>query len=451
MELKDKNVLVIGMALSGISAARLCLEKQANVIIYDGKKKEQLVESIKLLDDYNLKFIFEKFNYDIFNNIELIIVSPGVPLDLPFIKKADELNIPIWSEIELSYRLCESDIIAITGTNGKTTTTTLVGQIMKAYYNDTYVVGNIGIPFSQIVCSTTIDSKIVAEISSFQLETIHKFAPKVSSILNITPDHLNRHKTYDNYINAKLRITENQTKNDFCILNYDNKICKDLSSKISSTIYYFSKEPLMQEKGVYIKDGLVCTNINNEEEKVIEITELGEHNIENIMAAIAITICMDVPLNIINEVIRNFSGVAHRVEYITTINGVKYFNDSKATNEDAAINGIKSMKSSTILIGGGMDKGATFEEWIDAFDNKVKCLILFGETAFKIEDIARKKGFNNIYQVNNLHEAVLKAYSLSESGENVLLSPACASWDMFKNFEERGNLFKEYVSELSSK
>ncbi|GKX29076.1 UDP-N-acetylmuramoylalanine--D-glutamate ligase [Vallitalea longa] len=450
MELRDKNILVIGMALSGISAAKLCLEKKANVTVYDGKSKEQLIDSIKLLDDFKPKFIFGDFDYTILNDTDLIIISPGVPLDLPFVKKAYELNIPVWSEIELSYRFCESDIVAITGTNGKTTTTTLVGQIMESYYDSTYVVGNIGIPFSQIVCRTNEDSKVIAEISSFQLETIHEFAPRVSAILNITPDHLNRHKTYENYINAKLRITENQTKDDFCILNYDNEICRDLVNKITCNVYFFSKESFEYEKGVYIKNGLLCTNINNKEEKIIDVTELGEHNVENIMAAVAITLCMNVPLNVIKDVIKNFKGVAHRVEYVTTIKGVKYFNDSKATNEDAAINGIKSMKSNTILIGGGMDKGSSYDDWIKAFDNKVRGLILFGETAHKIENAARENGFNEIYQVDTLEEAVYKAYSLAKSGENVLLSPACASWDMFKNFEERGNLFKQCVYELES-
>lgn len=450
MELKDKNILVIGMALSGISAAKLCLEKKANVTVYDGKSKEKLIESIKLLEDYNPKFAFGDFDYNLLNDTHLIIISPGVPLDLPFVKKAYELDIPIWSEIELSYRFCESDIVAITGTNGKTTTTTLVGQIMDSYYDDTYVVGNIGIPFSQIVSKTNEDSKVIAEISSFQLETIHEFAPKVSAILNITPDHLNRHKTYENYIDAKLRITENQTKDDFCILNHDNEICRALADRISCNVYYFSKKPFENEKGVYVRNGFICTNINDEEEKIIEVTKLGEHNIENIMAAAAITLCMDVPANKIKEVIENFRGVAHRVEYVTTIKGVKYFNDSKATNEDAAVNGINSMKSDTILIGGGMDKGASYDDWIKAFDNKVRGLILFGETALKIEDAARKNNFQEIYQVDTLQEAVSKAYSLARAGENVLLSPACASWDMFKNFEERGNLFKQYVYELES-
>lgn len=447
MELKDKNILVIGMALSGISAAKLCMNKQANVTVYDGKTKEQLKDSLELFHEIQPKFLLGEFDYSILKSTDLIIISPGVPTDLLFITEAVNNNIPVISEIELAYRLCKAPIVAITGTNGKTTTTTLVGEIIKKHCEDTYVVGNIGIPFSSVVTKIPQEGRVVAEISSFQLETIHHFHPKVSAILNITPDHLNRHKTYENYINAKLRITENQSKEDYCIINYDNEICRKLAKEINSTIIFFSKNSL-SERGVYIKDNLVCSNINGEEITIIEVNQLGEHNVENIMAAIAICVCMDIPIDIIYEVINNFKGVAHRVEYVTTINDVKYFNDSKATNEDAAINGINSMKSDIILIGGGMDKGGTFDDFINSFNGKVKGLILLGETASIIENVANKYGFNNVYRVNNLQEAVNKAYKIAKPGENVLLSPACASWDMFKNFEERGNLFKAYVKEL---
>jgi UDP-N-acetylmuramoylalanine--D-glutamate ligase len=447
MELKDKNILVIGMALSGISAAKLCMNKQGNVTVYDGKTREQLKDSLDLFHELKPRLMLGEFDYSILQSTDLIVLSPGVPTDLLFITKAVKNDIPVISEIELAYRLCKAPIVAITGTNGKTTTTTLVGEIIKKHWEDTYVVGNIGIPFSSVVTKIPEEGKVVAEISSFQLETIHHFRPNVSAILNITPDHLNRHKTYENYINAKLRITENQTKEDYCILNYDNDICRKLEKEINSTIIFFSKNPI-SERGVYIKDSVVCSSINGEEIGIIEVNQLGEHNVENIMAAIAICICMEIPVNVIYEVINNFKGVAHRVEYVTTINDVKYFNDSKATNEDAAINGINSMKSDIVLIGGGMDKGGTFDDFIKSFNGKVKGLILFGETASIIEKVANKYGYNDVYRVNDLEEAVNKAYNLAKPGENVLLSPACASWDMFKNFEERGSLFKEYVYNL---
>lgn len=447
MELMDKNILVIGMARSGISAAKLCMKKQGHVTLYDGKTKEQLRDSMQLFGDQKPTFAFGSFHDQVLEQVELIVMSPGVPLDLPFIKKAEAMGIPIWSEIELAYQLCEAPIIAITGTNGKTTTTTLVGEIMGAYCEHTFVVGNIGTPFTEVIDQIDRDSQVVAEISSFQLESIHRFSPVISAILNITPDHLNRHKTMKNYIDAKLRITENQGPHDYCILNYDNDICQSLAHKVPSQVIFFSKHPI-EEKGVYIRGEWVCTNLYNEEKKLIHTQDLGEHNVENIMAAIAITICYGVSLHIILDTIKAFRGVAHRVEYVETINGVRYFNDSKATNEDAAINGIQSMKSTTVLIGGGMDKGSSYDTWIRSFNDKVKALILFGETASIIEETAGKYNFNQVYQVGDLKEAVLKASQLAVEGDSVLLSPACASWDMFKDYEQRGDMFKDYVRAL---
>ncbi len=448
MKLKDKNILVIGMARSGISAAKLCMKKQGNVTLYDGKKKEQLENSIQLFGEEKPMFAFGSFNHRLLEQTELIIMSPGVPLDLPFIKKAEDMRIPIWSEIELAYRMCKAPIIAITGTNGKTTTTTLVVEIMKSYSEHTYVVGNIGIPFTEVVDQMEGDSQVVAEISSFQLETIHDFSPTVSAILNVTPDHLNRHKTMQNYVDAKLRITENQSSKDYCVLNFDNDICRSLADRVPSQVIFFSKKPI-EEKGVYIKEKWVCTNLLSGEKRLIHTDDLGGHIVGNIMAAVAIAICQDVPLGIILGVIKTFKGVAHRLEYVETINGVRYFNDSKATNEDAAINGIKSMKATTVLIGGGMDKGSSFDEWVKTFDGKIKALVLFGETASIIEEASKKYGFNHVYQVKNLSEAVLKASQLAVCGDNVLLSPACASWDMFRDYEQRGDMFKDYVHALA--
>lgn len=448
MELKDKNILVIGMARSGISAAKLCMKKQGNVTLYDGKNKEQLEDSIQLFGEEKPMFAFGPFNHRLLEETELIIMSPGVPLNLPFIKKAEDMRIPIWSEIELAYHMCKAPIIAITGTNGKTTTTTLVGEIMKAYSEDTFVVGNIGIPFTEVVDQMEEGSQVVAEISSFQLETIQEFSPTVSAILNVTPDHLNRHKTMENYVNAKLRITENQSHRDYCVLNFDNDICRSLADKIPSQVIFFSKKP-MKEKSVYIRENWVCTNLFSEEKRLIHTDDFGEHHVENIMAAIAITICHDIPLDIILGAIKAFKGVAHRLEYVETIDSVRYFNDSKATNEDAAINGIKSMKATTVLIAGGMDKGSSFDKWITSFDGKVRALVVFGETASIIEETAKKYGFKHVYQVWNLQEAVLKASQLAVCGDNVLLSPACASWDMFRDYEQRGDMFKDYVHALT--
>lgn len=448
MELKGKNILVIGMARSGISAAKLCMQLQANVTVYDGKDRSHFEEQIaSFLEEPN--FVFGAFDEGLLDKTELIVISPGVPLTLPFVEQAKTMGIPIWSEIELAYRMCKAPIIGITGTNGKTTTTTLVGEIMKAYNPKTYVVGNIGLPFSEVVDRISGESQVVAELSSFQLETILRFAPRISAILNITPDHLNRHKTMEAYADAKLRITENQTDADYCILNYDNELCRKLAKRVPSKVIFFSKQPL-KEDGVYIKDDWICTNLYEQQETaLIKLSELGEHVPDNIMAGIAIAICADIPLETTLTVIKRFRGVAHRLEYVDTIREVRYINDSKATNEDAAINGVLSMKSQTVLIGGGMDKGGTFDEWVKSFGNRVRALVLFGETATLIEETARKYDFHQIHQVKDLQEAVVKASQLAHGGDSVLLSPACASWDMFRDYEQRGDLFKGYVRDLA--
>ncbi|WP_058485626.1 UDP-N-acetylmuramoyl-L-alanine--D-glutamate ligase [Defluviitalea phaphyphila] len=454
MEWQRKNILIIGMAKSGVSAAKLCSSLGAKVTIQDIKSKETLMQTMKneieILEKLNIKLILGSDVNDIIDDQDLIILSPGVPTDLDFLQKARNNHIPIWSEIELGYVLCPCPIIAITGTNGKTTTTTLVGEIMKKYNTNTYVVGNIGTPFTAKVKKMNKESLVVSEISSFQLETIHNFKPKVSAVLNITPDHLNRHKTYENYIAAKERIFENQDEQDILVLNEDDNICRKMKKKAKAQIFPFSRKKELEQGAFLIKDKIWVKwgKINAEVCSVRDLQILGDHNIENTLAAVAISVSMKVPFNIIKEVLTNFKGVEHRIEYVDTIDGVKYYNDSKATNVDAAIIGIKAMKSPIILIGGGMDKGADFSDWIDMFFGKVKTLIVIGETSDKIIRTAKEKGFYNIKKASSLKEAVVFAKQLAVSGDCVLLSPACASWDMFKSYEERGRVFKEAIYDL---
>lgn len=454
MEWQKKNILIIGMARSGISSAKLCSRLGAKVKIQDMKTREELIptleEEMNLLERMGIELILGEDLEPIIKTQDLIVLSPGVPTDLEFIQKAKQMNIPVWSEIELGYALCPCPVVAITGTNGKTTTTTLVGEIMKAYNPNTYVVGNIGTPFTDKVEKIKSDDFVVAEISSFQLETIHTFKPKVSAILNITPDHLNRHKTYENYISAKERIFENQDSSDYCILNEDDDICRKMKEKVRAQIIPFSRKKELNE-GVFVKGDEIYikwNHINVGICKTSELQILGEHNIENALAAVAITICLGVPIEIIKKILISFKGVEHRIEYVDTIDGVQYFNDSKATNVDAAIIGIKAMKRPIVLIGGGMDKGADFTDWINMFPDKVKHLILIGETSDTIIQTAHKKGFFNITKASSLKEAVMLAKEIAESGDCVLLSPACASWDMFKSYEERGDLFKQAVYAL---
>lgn len=454
MEWHKKNILVIGMAKSGISSAKLCTHLGSNVIIQDMKAREQLVKSMKddidIIESMGIQMILGENPSDIIEYQDLIVLSPGVPTDLDFLNKARNINIPIWSEVELAFVLCPCPVIAITGTNGKTTTTTLVGDIMKRHHSDTFIVGNIGTPFTEEVRNIKKEDCVVAEISSFQLETIHTFKPKISVVLNITPDHLNRHKTFDKYIAAKARIFENQDNNDYCVLNEDDEICRKMKDKIKANTISFSRKEELNE-GVFLKENQIWVKFRNIDESVCSIDALqilGEHNIENVLAATAVSIVMGVPVETIKNVVIHFRGVEHRIEYVDVIDGVEYYNDSKATNIDAAMIGIKAMKAPIVLIGGGMDKGADFSDWIDVFQGKVKSLIVLGETSDKIISIANQKGFFNINKTDSLEEAVNLAKKLAVKGDCVLLSPACASWDMFNSYEERGQLFKKAVYAL---
>ncbi len=320
---------------------------------------------------------------------------------------------------------------------------------MPAWTKEVFVVGNIGNPYTMEVLKMTPESVTVAEISSFQLETIHEFAPKISAILNITPDHLNRHHTMENYIRAKESITKNQTKKEFCVLNYEDEVLRAFADRTQAEPFFFSSQRKL-ERGIYLENGALI--YRNPEEITVcrtdELQLLGTHNYENVMAAVAMAALYGVPMDTIREVIRNFAGVEHRIEYVTEKNGVAYYNDSKGTNPDAAIRGIMAMNRPTVLIGGGYDKQSEYDEWIESFHGKVKKLILIGETRQKIADTAEKCGFTDYVFADTFEDAVKLAASIAGPGDAVLLSPACASWDMFGSYEERGEKFKELVKSL---
>ena len=386
---------------------------------------------------------------DALSSSQLMVISPGIPVDAPFTDVVRNAGIPIWSEIELAYHYGKGKIAAITGTNGKTTTTALVGEIVKAHNAKTIVVGNIGIPYTELCDTTDDDSDTVAEISSFQLETVIDFHPNVSAILNLTPDHLNRHYTFENYGNVKFSITKNQTMDDVTVLNYDDEHTRAMGEKAKDHchVVYFSR----LEKpagGVYVEDGDIILEDGDKKINVLAIKDLklmGAHNVENVLAAVGISYYMGVPVDVIRDVATSFKAVAHRIEYVDTVDGVAYYNDSKGTNPDAAIKGIQAMVAPTFLIGGGYDKGSEYDEWIEAFDGKVKWLVLIGQTAQKIADCAKRHGFNSIIFEENLQDAVAYCHENAVDGDAVLLSPACASWGQFDNYEQRGDMFKEYV------
>ncbi len=453
MDLGNKTVLVAGTGISGIGAMKLLVNTDANLILYDGNI-ELTVEGIqaKLPEtEKEIKIIIGELTDDIIATLDIAVLSPGIPTDVPFVNKMRDAGVLIWGELELADQFAKGTVVAITGTNGKTTTTTLVGEIFKNYFDDVFVVGNIGTAYAGVAMDTKETSYIVAETSSFQLETIDEFHPVVSAILNLTPDHLNRHHTMEGYVEAKKNIMMNQTAKDYVILNYDDPLTREIGEDCVPQVIYFSSTQIL-ENGYYFHDRKIYFAKDGETELICNASGLkilGLHNMENIMAAVAMARCINIPMEKIRETITSFMGVEHRIEYVTDKKGVSYYNDSKGTNPDAAIKAIQAMVRPTVLIGGGYDKDSTYDEWIEAFDGKVRYLVLMGETANKIAECARRHGFDQIIMVESLEEAVKVSAKCAESGDAVLLSPACASWDMFKSYEQRGRMFKDFVHQLA--
>ena len=460
MNLKDSKVLVFGSGISGEAAAGLLMREGSDIVLYDGNEqldadriKSEILEQAQTEGHEKLpgtvSVVLGEFPVQMLDELDLTVMSPGVPTDLPVVVEMRKKNIPVWGEIELAYACGKGDVLAITGTNGKTTTTSLLGEIMKNARESVFVVGNIGNPYTSIVPQTKEDSVIVAEMSSFQLETVHSFRPKVSAILNITPDHLNRHHTMDAYIEAKERIAANQTSEDFCVLNYEDEVLRKFGESVDAQVLYFSSRRKLN-RGVYLDGSTIVCGID-EPVAVCDTADLqilGTHNYENAMAAVAMAYAYGVPMNVIRKTLKEFRGVEHRIEFVAEKNGVAYYNDSKGTNPDAAIRGIQAMNRPTVLIGGGYDKESSYDEWINAFDGKVKKLVLIGATREKIAETARRLGFTDIVMADTFEEAFEKCVEYAQPGDAVLLSPACASWGMFKNYEERGDKFKELVEQL---
>ncbi len=443
-----KNVLLIGLAKTGVSTIKYLSKMGSNVVVNDIKTKEDLKEILEDLKEIeNIEYILGKHIENI-ENIDLVVVSPGVPLDLPFIKNIKE-KVEVIGEVELSYRLSNlPKIIGITGTNGKTTTTSLVSSIFKEAKEDVFTVGNIGNPVIDTVDVATKESVLVTELSSFQLESIDTYKPHISAILNFSEDHLNRHHTMEEYIKAKCNIYKNQDENDYLILNYDDILVRNLRDTKAKKIY-FSCDSIL-EKGVYLDENEdIIINIDKKINLMNknELKIRGKHNVQNAMAGIAISYIYGIDVSIIKNALKNFSGVEHRQELVKNINGITFINDSKATNPDSSIKAINSYEN-IILIAGGMDKENDFENLLENAKGRVKSLVLLGETSQKIKDLALKKGFDDVNIVANMKEAVSMSYEKANEGDIVLLSPACASWDMYKSFEVRGRDFKENVNSL---
>ncbi|MBO5070359.1 MAG: UDP-N-acetylmuramoyl-L-alanine--D-glutamate ligase [Roseburia sp.] len=460
MNLTGKRVLVVGSGISGIAATELLKKKGIETVLFDGNKNldvEALKQKAPVFSD--VEILLGELEEADMDRMDLVVLSPGVPTDIPMVNALREKGIPIWGEIELAYHFAKGRIVAITGTNGKTTTTALTGEIMANYFDDVKVVGNIGIPYTSVAAQTTEETVTVAEISSFQLETTHAFKPEVSAILNITPDHLNRHHTMECYIETKESITKNQDETNTCVLNYEDEVLRNFGEKAHTNVLFFSSKRKL-ERGLYLdgediyyadSEATMSGDEENVRVKVINVNELnilGRHNYENVMAATGMALKMGVPLDKIVETLKRFQAVEHRIEYVTEKRGVKFYNDSKGTNPDAAIQGIRAMNRPTLLIGGGYDKESEYDEWIESFDGKVKKLVLIGQTKEKIADCAKQHGFTDVVLCDTFEEAIDVCYENAVEGDAVLLSPACASWGMFKNYEERGRIFKEYVHGL---
>ena len=454
MNLQNRDVLVVGTGLSGAGAVRLLHREGARITVLEQNEKmtpEAVRERLHEDDRAAVRIVTGAYPEGGEKTLALAVFSPAVPMDSPLALRLRAAGVPIWSEIELGFRAARGRIAAITGTNGKTTTTSLVGAIMRAACPSVYVVGNIGFSYAGIAAETTEQTVCVAEISSFQLEGICDFHPQVSAILNITPDHLNRHHTMENYIAAKERIAENQTRDDVCVLNYGDAALRAFGEKrCPASVVWFSSRTKLTD-GYFLDGEEICLAEDGQVRRLMNIHEMrlvGLCNVENVMAAIAVARAMGVEMKTILATVRTFAPVEHRIEFVATKRGVDYYNDSKGTNPDAAIQGIRAMAKPTVLIGGGYDKGSAYDEWIEAFDGKVKELVLIGQTKEAIAACARSHGFTRISLFETFEEALRHCTQIAASGDAVLLSPACASWGMFPNYEVRGQIFKDYVRKL---
>ena len=451
MDLKGKRVCVIGSGISGIGAVKLLNRVGANVTLYDGNDKltKEAVEA--RLGNEKAEIIIGSISENTIKSFECAIVSPGVPVDGQLVLDFKNAGVLVWGEIELAYNYEAGQIIAITGTNGKTTTTALTGEIMKAAGKKTFVVGNIGNSYTAAVFETDRSSVSVAEISSFQLETVDNFHPLVTAILNITPDHLNRHHTMEIYAETKERIAGKQTEKDVCVLNYEDKRLREFGeNSCKAKVIWFSSERELTE-GAFVKDNAIYYAEKGEVKRLFACNEmnlLGKHNYENVCAAIAMTHSFGVDWDLIIKTVKEFKAVEHRIEYVTSKNDVYYYNDSKGTNPEASVKAVEAMVRPTLLIGGGFDKGSEFDEYVKAFKDKVKFLAVLGATADKLISCCENYGFKNYKKVESFEEAVELLSSMAKPGDAVLLSPACASWGMFNNYEERGAKFKELVNAL---
>jgi UDP-N-acetylmuramoylalanine--D-glutamate ligase len=449
MELTGKRVLVVGLGRSGVASALFLQSRGAQVTVSDAKSEDQLREQIPTLLDAGIAVETGAHGERTFRDQDLIVVSPGVPVDAEPLVQARALGQPVIGEIELASQFLPGPIVAITGSNGKTTTTTLVGEILASSGVKTLVGGNIGTPAISFADRATPETVIVLEVSSFQLETISSFRPRVAVVLNVTPDHLDRHRTFAAYVDAKARIFENQQADDFAVLNADDPTCVELAGRTNAQVFWFSREHEV-ESGAFVRDGQVIFRRDALAQVVLAVSEIplkGSHNLENILAAVCAGVLMGCVPEKIRRAIVNFKAVEHRLEFVATIGGVEYYNDSKATNVDATMKALQSFPSNIHLILGGKDKGSDYTLLNDLLRERVKSVYTIGAAAKKIQ--THITGTTQIVSSGTIEAAVKQAAAVAQPGDVILLAPACASFDQFQNYEHRGRVFKDLVGQLA--
>ena len=449
MELKGKRVLVVGLGKSGLAAARFLKKRGARVTVSDARPATLISELPVLLDE---GFMVEAGSHGLltFRRQDLIVVSPGVPANVPELMQVRAMGMHIIGELELGAEYLQGEVVAITGSNGKTTTTTLVGEILKASGRTTLVGGNIGRPVVELAEESTPEAWSVLEVSSFQLETVETFKPRIAMVLNITPDHLDRHGTFEAYAALKARITEFQTAEDFLILNGEDKDTQMIAAKTKAQVYWFSgRRPMKQGAFVHGESILFVAREGAKPEPVMPVAEIslaGAHNVENVLAAVCAARLAGVESKTIRAAVAAFKAVEHRLEFVREVAGVRYYNDSKATNVDATRKALESFAGGIHLILGGKDKDSDYTTLAPLLRERVRTVITIGSAAEKIE--RELDGVVKIESAETLARAIAFAHAEAKAGETVLLAPACSSFDQFENYEQRGRVFKELVQAL---
>ena len=453
MHYQNKRVLVVGMARSGVAAAQLLVKHGAKVIVNDSKSREELGDAVAPLASLPVEWQLGRPAAECLEGIDALVISPGIPDTAPFVLRAKEQGIYVTGELELAYQLAQGEMVAVTGTNGKTTTVSLLGEIFRNAGRVTHVVGNIGYPYSAAALESRRDDMFVCEVSSFQMETADTFHPRAAALLNITEDHLNRHGTMENYTAMKMRMFRNQTSEDVAVFNADDPALAPLVKQVKSQVMLFSRKKKVA-CGAYVDGDMLMVRWKGAERPVCQVKEIyipGPHNLENALAAACIATAMDVPAPVIRHTLRTFKGVEHRIEFVRELEGVRYINDSKGTNVDSTIKAIQTMDRPTAIILGGYDKHCDFTPMVKEMlaSPFIREAVLIGVTADQIERTCRENGYTRIHRADTLADAIRQCRALASEGWNVLLSPACASFDMFSDYEARGRIFKELVNKLN--